>query len=140
MEGAPIAGAPSTIAIWSKSSKAWGSARRIQRNYYAYLVTMVLTAGRLECPACSASLDLDTAEVDRCIPAYDYKPFNVCYLCRGCNQGRGILQSVGRDWTHASRYALDVANASRGVRVPSVADARAWWSRRPTVETRSRYA
>lgn len=141
MEGAPVKGAPSgDDAIWSKSSKAWGSARRVQRNYYAFLVTMVLTGYKMECPACSNPLDLDIAEVDRCIPAIDYRPGNVVYLCRGCNGGRGVLQSIGKDWKHVQRYVNDVANASRGIPIPSVADARQWWESRPTVTTVPRYA
>lgn len=128
------------VPMWSKSSKAWGSGRRIQRNYYAFMVTMGMTDGRMECPACSSALDLDTAEVDRAIPARDYRPGNVCYLCRGCNQGRGILQSQGKDWSNVAQYVSDVAKASLTIPIPSVADARMFWESRPTVTTRSRYA
>jgi hypothetical protein len=138
MEAAPIASAD--IAMWSKAHPSWGRNRRQQRNAYAYLVTMAMTNGELVCPACLNPLDLDTAEVDRAIPARDYRPSNICYLCRGCNQGRGILQSEGKDWKHVERYVLDVANASRDIRIPSVAEARRWWDERPTVVTVPRYA
>lgn len=128
------------VAMWSKSNPAWGSGRRIQRNYYAYLVTMALTGGHMECPACLGYLDLDTAEVDRCIPELDYTPGNVVYVCHGCNHGRGILQSNGGDWTRANDYADDVRTASAFIRIPAVCDARQWWSTRHTVATTSRYA
>ena len=128
-------------ARWSKSSPSWGSALRIQRNAYAYAVTMVMTDGRHACPACDSPLDLDTAEVDRAVPALDYREGNVVYLCRGCNQGRSILQSVGSDWTYADEYAAHVADASAMVTVPSHGQAREWWNNRPTGGgTVSRYA
>jgi len=128
-------------ARWSKSSPSWGSALRVQRNAYAFNVTMALTGGRMVCPACDSPLVLDTAEVDRCIPALDYSEGNVVYLCRPCNEARGILQSMGRDWTHADAYAADVRAASASVEVPTVKTARAWWADRPTAEHRpSRYA
>lgn len=129
-----------SAAIWSKSNPAWGSGRRQQRNAYAFAVTMQLTGGELICPTCLNPLDLDTAEVDRPIPALDYTPGNVVYICRGCNQGRSILQSEGRDWAHADDYADDVRTASTWVRIPSVSDARRWWAQRPTMVTVSRYA
>lgn len=116
--------------IWSKSNTAWGSARRVQRNAYAYAVAMVMTNGRLECPACSRPLDIDTAEVDRPIPSYDYTPGNVVYICRACNQGRSVLQSDGHDWRYAAMYAEDVRIASMRVSVPTVARAKAWWADR----------
>ena len=127
-------------ARWSKSSPSWGKALRVQRNAYAYGVTMVLTGGRMVCPACDAALDLDTAEVDRCVPALDYTPGNVVYLCRACNQSRGILQSMGRDWTHADAYVAAVADASADVPVPTTRQAREWWETRPTTATVSRWA
>lgn len=128
-------------ARWSKSNPAWGSARRVQRNAYAYAVTMVMTGGRIECPACEGPLDIDTAEVDRVIPSLDYCESNIVYLCRGCNQSRSILQSAGDDWTFISQYAADVASASAHVTVPTVADARRWWADRDAAPTRtSRYA
>lgn len=128
-------------ARWSKSHPSWGSALRVQRNAYAYAVAMVMTDGRHVCPACDMPLDLDTAEVDRAVPALDYREGNVTYLCRGCNQGRSALQSIGRDWTYADQYASHVADASAMVTVPSHGQARAWWNTRPTSgQTVSRYA
>jgi len=137
---APDMGTVTDISRWSKSHPAWGQRRRVQRNYYAFLVTMALTAGAMECPACSNPLDLDIAEVDRAIPSLDYAPGNIAYLCRGCNQGRGVLQSVGRDWAMVDMYAAHIADASRGIPIPTEAEAKAWWARRPTVETHPRYA
>jgi hypothetical protein len=125
--------------MWSKDSPAWGSGRRQQRNAYAYKVTMRMTRGELICPACLNPLDLDTAEVDRTIPALDYCPGNIVYLCHGCNNGRGILQSVGRDWLNVEAYVRDVKTASVGIAIPTVSEARQWWARRPTVVTRPRY-
>lgn len=128
-------------ARWSKSSPSWGSALRVQRNAYAYLVLMVMTGGRHECPACESPLDLATAEVDRAVPALDYREGNVVYLCRDCNQGRAALQSIGRDWTHADDYAAHVADAAAMVTVPSIREAREWWADRPVSVGRvSRYA
>lgn len=129
------------VAIWSKQSKAWGSARRIQRNYYAFQVAMAMTKGEWVCAAgCGNDLDLDTAEVDRAIPTLDYRPGNIVTICHGCNHGRGVLQSNGGDWRHAHIYAADIKRASVGIPIPSVADARLWWDSRPTVATRPRYA
>lgn len=138
---APTATPSATPTRWSKSHPAWGSARRIQRNAYAYAVTMVMTGGRMECPACEGALDIDTAEVDRAIPANDYCEGNIVYLCRACNQSRSILQSAGEDWTHIGQYVSDIASASAHVTVPTMAEARAWWSDRPAGVARiSRYA
>lgn len=129
-----------TSARWSKSSPSWGSALRITRNYYAYMVTMVVTGGAMVCPSCDSALDLDTAEVDRVCPTLDYREGNVIYLCRACNQQRGILQSTGNDWTHVSAYAALVSSASESVEIPTVSSARAWWDARPTAEPVSRWA
>lgn len=120
-------------ARWSKSHPSWGSARRVQRNAYAYAVTMAMTQGRMVCPACDDTLNLETAEVDRCIPALDYREGNIVYVCRACNQGRAVLQSQGSDWTHAEAYAEAVREASATVTVPSIVQARDWWNNRPTV-------
>lgn len=128
------------IPLWSKEHPSWGKRPRIQRNYYAFMVAMVMTGGQMICPACGGTLDLDTAEVDRAIPSLDYRPGNVTYICHGCNHGRGILQSVGADWGKVNQYRIDIARASREVRVPSVTEARQWWDARPTVATVSRYA
>lgn len=119
-------------ARWSKSHPSWGSARRVQRNAYAYMVTMVMTGGKVECPCCGVALNLDTAEVDRVVPALDYREGNIVYVCRACNQSRAAVQSTGGDWTHVEQYAADVAAASSRVTVPSVRDAREWWASRPT--------
>jgi hypothetical protein len=126
--------------MWSKSHPAWGQRRRIQRNAYAFKVTMRMTNGRMECPACLNPLDLDTAEVDRAVPGLDYAPGNICYLCRGCNQGRGVLQSVGKDWSRVTEYVSDIATASVGIVIPTEAEAKRWHDARPTVATVSRYA
>lgn len=128
-------------ARWSKSNPSWGSALRVQRNAYAFLVTMVMTEGRMECPTCEGPLDLSTAEVDRPVPALDYRETNCLYVCRECNQGRAALQSIGRDWTHADEYAAHVIDAAAMVTVPSIREAREWWNDRPTGGGRvSRYA
>lgn len=128
------------VTMWSKQNPSWGQRRRVQRNYYAFLVAMVLTGGAMECPACNNPLDLDTAEVDKAVPSLDYRPGNIVYLCRGCNGGRGVLQSTGHDWRHADDYAQDIHTASAHIDIPSEADAMRWWSRRPTVTTHPRYA
>lgn len=128
-------------ARWSKSSPSWGSALRVQRNAYAYAVTMVMTGGRVECPTCEGPLTLDSAEVDRPVPALDYREGNCVYVCRACNQGRAALQSIGRDWTYADDYAAHVADAAAMVTVPSIREAREWWNGRGDDTARvSRYA
>lgn len=128
-------------ARWSKASKAWGSGRRVQRNAYAFAVAMVLTGGAMVCPACSEALDLDTAEVDRAVPALDYREGNVCYLCRSCNETRGMLQSRDEDWRDVASYVADVARASESVTVLTESAARAWWGTRPRLTRKaSRYA
>lgn len=128
------------VAMWSKAHPAWGSRRRIQRNHYAYLVTLAMMGG-LKCAAsCGNDLDLDSAEVDRAIPYLDYRPGNIAYICHGCNHGRGILQSNGRDWQGVSEYANDIRLASYDVKIPSEAEARIWWSHRPATVTHPRYA
>lgn len=132
-----------TVPMWSKAHPAWGSRRRQQRNAYAFAVTMRMTRGAMVCPTgCGNDLDLDIAEVDKAIPERDYVPGNICYICRGCNQGRGILQSLSppRDWARVADYIADIASASVGVAIPTEAEARAWWARRPTVTTHPRYA
>jgi hypothetical protein len=130
----------STPTMWSKSHPAWGQRRRIQRNHYAYLVTMAMTGNVMQCPSCRGSLDLDYAEVDKAIPALDYTPCNICYVCHGCNHGRGILQSTGADWTYVDMYIADIRRASVGIVIPTEAESRQWWNHRPMGETVSRYA
>lgn len=131
-----------TAAIWSKSSPSWGSAKRVQRNYYAYLVTVAMTGTWGTCPTCHGPLTWEDAEVDRVTPALDYTPGNIVYTCRAtCNGPRGVLQSVGADWSHVDQYAHDVAVASASVEVPSITEARRWWHSRNTDTGRvSRYA
>jgi hypothetical protein len=129
-----------TPTIWSKQNPAWGQRRRIQRNAYAFRVSMRMTSGELMCPTCHGPFDLDTAEVDKAIPALDYTPSNIAYICRGCNQDRSRLQSIGRDWTYAATYAADVRHASVGVAIPTEAEARQWHDSRPTIQVFPRYA
>jgi hypothetical protein len=132
--------------MWSKSHPAWGQRRRIQRNYYAYLVATAMTRGvpnrqaDIICPACHGPMDLDYAEVDRAIPSLDYTPGNITYVCHGCNHGRGILQSTGQDWTYVDMYIADIRRASLDIDIPTEAIANQWWANRPTVGTLSRYA
>lgn len=130
------------VPMWSKRNPAWGSGRRIQRNCYAYRVAVALAGSEGICPTCLGELDLDTAEIDRPIPANDYRPGNVVTVCNACNQGRSVLQSVGRDWTHVNDYVSDVLAASAAIRIPAVSEARQWWARRPSArgERVSRYA
>lgn len=126
---------------WSKSSPSWGSAYRVQRNAYAWQVAMVLTGGRMVCPACESPMTLDNAEVDRVRPALDYRPTNVVYLCIACNQGRSVLQSAGKDWAGLDAYADAVAAASASVSVMTITAARKWWATIPRkAQTRSRWA
>lgn len=131
--------------MWSKRHPAWGQRRRIQRNYYAFLVSQVMTQGvpvmgDILCPACHQLMDLDTAEIDRAIPSLDYRPSNVVTICHMCNNGRGILQSVGQDWTYVDMYVADIRRASEGIAIPTEAEAKAWWNNRPTGGCLSRYA
>lgn len=116
---------------WCKSHKSWGRNYRIQRNVYAMRVTLSMTKGARVCPCCGSPLDMssDTAQqVDRVIPSLDYGTLgNVVYVCEACNQGRALLQRVGRDWTHVARYARDVAKASASVSVPSIPEALREW-------------
>lgn len=127
-------------AMWSKDHKSWGSRKRKQRNAYAWRVTLRMTGGGAHCPACLGPLDIDTAEVDRAVPAVDYCPGNIVYLCRGCNQGRSILQSHGRDWARIADYVNDVIAASQGVPIPTESESDAWWNTRPVIVTHPRYA
>lgn len=127
-------------AIWSKSNKAWGSARRVQRNAYAWRVSMVMTEGRVECPSCGGPLDTATAEVDRVVPALDYRPRNICYVCRACNESRGVLQSQGSDWARVADYARAVEAASASVEIPTYAESRDWWRGRGGETRTSRWA
>lgn len=117
-----------TTARWSKSSPSWGSPLRVQRNAYAYAVSMVLTGGKAICPSCDAPMSLDGAEVDRVIPSLDYCEGNILYLCIACNQGRAAVQSTGGDWSNVDAYAKAVREASAEVAVPTITAARNWWS------------
>lgn len=134
---------------WTKHYKnGFGSADRIQRNAYAYAVAMVMTGGRHMCPTCEGPLDFGTAEVDRVNGSERdangsevYREGSIVYVCRGCNQGRSALQSIGRDWTDAHVYAQHVADASAMVTMPSIREAREWWENREVSTARvSRYA
>lgn len=123
-----MSNSPATVARWSKSHPSWGSAYRIQRNAYAYAVSMVLTEGKAVCPSCDAPMSLSDAEVDRVVPAADYCESNIVYLCIACNQGRAALQSVGKDWKNVDAYAKAVREASAHVEVLGVTAAKAWWA------------
>jgi hypothetical protein len=116
---------------WSKSHPSCGRNYRIQRNVYAMRVAMVMTKGARVCPCCSAPLDMssDTAQqVDRVNPALDYGTLgNIVYVCEACNQGRALLQRVGKDWRNVKRYAADVMRASASVTVPSIPEALREW-------------
>lgn len=130
----------SDVAMWSKSHPSWGKRRRIQRNNYAYLVTIAFVGMWGVCPTCEGDMTFANAEVDRAIPSLDYRPGNCLYICHACNHGRGILQSEGRDWTRAQDYARDVARASERVRIPSEREAGEWWARMTGGGSVSRYA
>lgn len=127
--------------VWSKSSKSWGSAMRIQRNAYALRVMLAMTGGEWKCPSCGTDWD-GTFEVDRVVPALDYRPGNIVYVCRAnCNGPRGVLQSKGQDWNNVSLYAALVSAASETVAVPSKTEARREWTDRPApVQRVSRFA
>ena len=67
-------------------------------------------------------------QVDRVIPSLDYGTLgNIVYVCESCNQGRALLQRVGKDWTNVARYAADVKRASASVTVPSIPEALREW-------------
>jgi hypothetical protein len=131
---------------WCKSHPSWGRNYRIQRNVYAMRVTLALTGGRFVCPCCESPFDVtsDSAlQVDRVIPALDYGTLgNIVYVCEACNQGRALLQRVGKDWTRVSDYARDVRRAAKGVEVPSIPEARREWEamREGRASSVSRYA
>lgn len=126
--------------MWSKAHPSWGQRRRVQRNHYAYLVAIAMTGHAGICPACLGPMSLDTAEVDKAMPEFDYTPGNVVTVCRGCNQGRSVLQSVGRDWTRVDAYIADIAKASATVAIPTEKQSMEWWRGRDTEETHPRYA
>lgn len=134
-------------------SRGRGSAYRIQRNNYAWLVSAAITGSdsdtdTMPCPCCLKPMVLGghgqrAAEVDRVIPDLDYREGNIAYVCSGCNSARSELQTHHRDWSNVDKYRRDVMNASFGVTVPSVTSAKHWWQnmRDDTKETRiSRYA
>lgn len=112
---------------WTRGS---GSAYRLQRNAYAYAVSAVMAGKEDTCPSCEGPLDLANrgGEVDRVDPTLDYRPGNVCYLCRDCNSARGVLQTSGGDWRNVAAYAEAVRVASLQVTVPTVTQAKAWWA------------
>ena len=130
---------------WSKSHPSWGRNYRIQRNVYAMRVTMALTKGARVCPCCATPFDMtsdQSLQVDRVIPALDYREGNIVYICESCNQGRALLQRVGKDWTRINEYKRDVANASKRVSVPSIPEALKEWNtmREGRATSVSRYA
>lgn len=139
------------MTTWIKHYRnGFGSAARVQRNAYAYAVAMVMTDGRSVCPCCDAPVDYfqsGSVEVDRvhgderdAEGSAIYREGSIVYVCRDCNQSRAALQSRGEDWTHVDQYVQDVADASAMVTVPTVREAREWWSSRGTGGTVSRYA
>lgn len=113
---------------WTRGS---GSAYRLQRNLYAYKVSALMAGGKAGvCPSCAGALNIRDrkAEVDRADPALDYRPGNICYLCRECNSARGVLQTSGGDWSHVDDYREAVRVASSLVDVPTVTEAKDWWA------------
>lgn len=134
-------------------SRGRGSAYRIQRNMYAWLVSASfsnahVTDNTMPCPACLKTMVLgghgvSAAEVDRVIPDLDYREGNILYVCNGCNSSRSVLQTHHRDWTNIETYRKDVLIHSMSVTVPSVTDSKLWWqTMRGKTETErvSRYA
>lgn len=117
---------------WCKGHKSWGRNYRIQRNVYAMRVSLAMTRGARVCPCCESPMDMrngdQSLQVDRVVPSLDYGTLgNILYVCEACNQGRALLQRVGRDWTHVKRYASDVRRASARVAVPSIPEALREW-------------
>lgn len=118
-------------------SRGRGSAYRIQRNMYAWLVSAVLTdstsdGDTMPCPCCLKTMVLgghgvSAAEVDRVIPDLDYREGNILYVCNGCNSSRSVLQTHHKDWTNVHAYQRDVLTASFSVTVPTVTDSKLWW-------------
>ena len=134
---------------WTRHPKnGVGSANRMTRGYFAFLVTMAATGGRMVCPSCEGSLDMRTAEVDRVVPRNDAdgsKHYDagtgLVYICRACNESRGTLQSVGRDWPRVNEYAAMVNAAADTVTMPTPGEAKAWWPTRHNTAARvSRFA
>lgn len=134
-------------------SRGRGSAYRIQRNMYAWMVSAVFSNGHvtdtsMPCPTCNNTMVLgghgvSAAEVDRVIPDLDYREGNILYICNGCNSSRSELQTHHRDWTNVDAYRIDVLNMSSGVTVPTVTESKLWWqSMRCNAEDKrtSRYA
>lgn len=134
-------------------SRGRGSAYRIQRNMYAWMVSARfsdahVTDTSMPCPSCTNTMVLGghgkaAAEVDRVIPDLDYREGNILYICNGCNSARSELQTHRRDWTNVHAYQRDVLMMSSGVTVPTVTESKLWWqSMRDNSEERriSRYA
>jgi hypothetical protein len=119
---------------------------RHQKNVYAMRVTVQIMGGPI-CPSCETPLDLSDPrgyDVDKVVPARDYVPGNICYLCRGCNEARSILQSVGKDWQNVAQYAALVSTASEYVSIPKLGkETEEAWKRITATRTeypRSRFA
>lgn len=134
-------------------SRGRGSAYRIQRNMYAWMVSAAfcyadVTDVSMPCPSCNNTMVLGghgkgAAEVDRVIPSLDYREGNILYICNGCNSSRSELQTHHRDWEHIELYRADVLTISESVTVPTVTESKLWWqSMRDTTDERriSRYA
>lgn len=133
--------------IADKSGKL-GSRQRIIRNHYAYRVMLAMTGGKAICPSCLAvPFTAGTFEVDRTHGAESvdgrnaYTTGRMVYVCMGCNQGRAVLQTAGRDWGNVATYQALVAEASETVALSTYAEACEWWANREQgTETVSRFA
>lgn len=128
--------------VWSKANPSWGRPLRLQRNIYAMRVTLIMTRGKYECPCCTRPFDMGKehfAEVDKATPSLDYCPGNIAYICIKCNQTRGRLQRVERDWPGVQAYRAKVRAASAGVAIPGVTEARAEWLALTTGEGDAQY-
>lgn len=138
----------STAHTWTKHYvNGFGSAARIQRNYYAFLVMMTISGAH--CPACMTPWsDAQGAfEVDRTEGGEQdangsevYRQGSFVYVCQPCNHSRGILQAAGKDWTNVDEYQRIVREASAQVEVPTMAAAKVWWQARKTSARVNRFA
>lgn len=121
---------------WSKGHKSWGRNYRIQRNVYAMRVANAMALAKYGttgvCPCCGVPMDMTSnsaMEVDRVIPSLDYGTLgNIVYVCEACNQGRALLQRVGKDWRNVKRYEADVKRYSANVKVPAIREALTEWN------------
>jgi hypothetical protein len=128
---------------WTKHYKhGMGSESRIVRNAYAYLV-MVAVAGRPACPNCNRDFVAGDFDVDRVMGGERdaegseiYRAGTIVYLCKTCNQKRATLQAKGLDWDKVAEYQALVINASLGIDIPTLKEAKEWWKNRPTEITK----